>query len=331
MVLVFATLWLWLFRREARFPHALVLVPIALASIWGLNVVRLSVLVLIGSAISPEVAMEGFHSRAGWIAFTTVALGFAMTSQRIPWMRKEQVSTASPPGDWPQDGTVTIPAGVGQVVAVPQESHATAAFLVPMLAILAASFVSKAASASFEWLYPLRIVAGAAALWHFRAELKKQDWRFGWGAFAIGGAVFLIWIAPAVWTHNRVASPLGAALASLSPPLRLAWIVFRVAAAAITVPIAEELAFRGYLARRVMDREFDGISFRRLTVPAIVVSSLAFGLMHGRQWIAGALAGVAFALLLRWRGRIGEAVAAHALTNLLLTAWVISTGDWGQW
>ena len=53
--------------------------------------------------------------------------------------------------------------------------------------------------------------------------------------------------------------------------------------------------------------------------------------MHGQHWIAGMLAGLAFAALSKWRGRIGDAVVAHATSNLLLGAWVLLRGDWAQW
>jgi CAAX prenyl protease-like protein len=144
-------------------------------------------------------------------------------------------------------------------------------------------------------------------------------------------AVFLVWIAPTVWSHQFAASRLGSALASLSPMGRWTWIGFRVVAAVITVPIAEELAFRGYLARRFMSWDFDSVRSTSLTALPVALSSLAFGLMHGRQWLVGALAGLAYALALRWRGRIGDAVAAHAVTNLLLAVWVLGFGDWAQW
>jgi CAAX prenyl protease-like protein len=126
-------------------------------------------------------------------------------------------------------------------------------------------------------------------------------------------------------------------LASLSPLARWAWISFRVAAAVITVPIAEEFAFRGYLARRFMSREFDRVSFSSLTVLAICLSSAVFGVEHMknmRDWqhlLLGTVAGLAFAAALRWRGRMGDAVAAHAVSNLLLAAWVLGSGDWTQW
>jgi hypothetical protein len=43
------------------------------------------------------------------------------------------------------------------------------------------------------------------------------------------------------------------------------------------------------------------------------------------------VAGVAYAILLRSKGRIGDAIVAHAVSNLLLAAWVLARGDWGLW
>jgi CAAX prenyl protease-like protein len=211
------------------------------------------------------------------------------------------------------------------------ESPAIRAYVAPFLAILAASFISKAASGTFEWLYPLRFVTAAVALWHFRPELAKLDWRCGWIAPLAGAAVFAAWVAPSWWLHQPASSSLGGALAALPLLARVTWIAFRVTAAVITVPIAEELAFRGYLARRLMEKDFDELLFFRLTIVPVVLLSLAFGLMHGRRWMVGTIAGLAYALVLRWRGRMGDAVVAHATSNLLLAAWVLSCGDWAQW
>lgn len=54
------------------------------------------------------------------------------------------------------------------------------------------------------------------------------------------------------------------------------------------------------------------------------LSSLAFGLLHGERWVAGSLAGLIYAAVFLRRGRIGDAVAAHATTNALLAAWVLA-------
>jgi CAAX prenyl protease-like protein len=142
---------------------------------------------------------------------------------------------------------------------------------------------------------------------------------------------------PFWWAHQHGVSHLGADLAALSPAARWSWITFRVAAAVITVPIAEELAFRGYLARRFISVEFDRVSFSSLTALSIFLSSAVFGLEHMKNlmdwpyWTLGTLAGLAFAAALRRCGRFGDAVIAHAFSNLLLAAWVLGLGDWTQW
>jgi CAAX prenyl protease-like protein len=80
-----------------------------------------------------------------------------------------------------------------------------------------------------------------------------------------------------------------------------------------------------------MDREFDQVAFGMLGAVPIAVSSVVFGAMHGAQWGVGILAGVAYALVVKRTGRFGDAVAAHATSNLLLAAWVLGRGDWGMW
>ena len=101
--------------------------------------------------------------------------------------------------------------------------------------------------------------------------------------------------------------------------------------AAITVPIAEELAFRGYLLRRLASPDFSTVSFRAPGWFALLVSSLIFGLLHGRLWMPGTLAGILYAAAALRRERIGEAAVMHAVTNGLLSIWVLSTGDWHLW
>jgi len=105
LVLVFTIVWLWYFRKENRFPHALLLIPCALACIWLFNVLRIAALILIGNAGAPEIALVGFHSYAGWIAFTIVALGFSLAAQKLAWVRRIPSSPTSGSGDAATSGT----------------------------------------------------------------------------------------------------------------------------------------------------------------------------------------------------------------------------------
>lgn len=307
LMLVFSILWLWLCRREMRFPQAILLVPISLGAAFLLNSVRIAALVLIGNAGAVNIALGGFHSQAGWIGFNLIALGLVMGSRHAKWISRE-----------PREVTA----------ATDGAENPSAVYLAPFAALLAAGMVSRAAAGQFEWLYPIRICAVAAVLWFYRRSYAKLDWSFGWLGAAAGAAVFALWIGIDRMTAGS------AAVSGLVPGHGIGWtiwLVLRVAGAAITVPIAEELAFRGYLLRRIDGADFESVSFGKVSPIALAVSSVAFGSMHGSRWVAGCLAGLAYALVLRRRGRIGEAVAAHAVTNALLAVWVIARGEWGLW
>jgi exosortase E/protease (VPEID-CTERM system) len=306
LITVFGIGWLWIFRRECRFPQALLLLPAGVVVLWLLNAVRIAALILIGNAGAPAIAAGGFHSQAGWIAFNAVALGFVFAAQRLPW-----VTTA------------------GREVG--KTENPTARYLLPFLAILAAGTLSRALSGGFEWLYPLRFLAAGSVLWFFRKKYTALDWRCGWAAGAVGVVVFVGWLALDSFTPVHPDNAIVAGLSAWSQPARIAWLAIRTLAAVSTVPIAEELAFRGFLLRRIMSTDFESASFRKFSWWALLISSLAFGLMHGNRWIAGTVAGILYALVLRWRGRIGDAVVAHAITNALLAVWVLSRGAWYLW
>jgi CAAX prenyl protease-like protein len=205
------------------------------------------------------------------------------------------------------------------------------AYLLPFLAILTATMVARAASGSFEWIYPLRFVAAAGALFYFRSRYKSLDWTFGWMAPMVGVIVFALWIGLDRFAGTHFESGPPAGLLTLPAPARIAWLVFRTAASVTTVPIAEELAFRGFLLRRLISVDFESVSPRRGTFLAVAGSSLAFGLLHGDRWIAATVAGLLFAALQMWRGRFGDAVVAHAASNALISVWVLWGGHWSQW
>jgi CAAX prenyl protease-like protein len=164
----------------------------------------------------------------------------------------------------------------------------------------------------------------------YRREYRGMDWRFGWVGPSSGVAIFALWVGLVHW-FGAAGSEMAAGLARLSVGERAAWIALRIIGAVVTIPFAEELCFRGYLARRVMSADVERVSLRRLSVGAVLVSSLVFGLMHGKMWLAGTLAGVAFCLVAKLRGRLGEAVAAHATANLMIAVWVLARGDYSLW
>jgi CAAX prenyl protease-like protein len=341
LILAFSLCWLWFFRRECRFPHALILIPLGVVTIFLLNAVRIAALILIGNAGAPQIALGGFHSQAGWLIFNSVALAFCVVATRVPWLKARPSATGELSSSELQP-TVTgheiQGASASALTLPPTPSHSSnsvanpaAPYLLPFLAILAAGMIGTASSSGFEWVYPLRFVAVAAVLLALRRRYTAADFRFTWFGPAIGIAVFLLWIAFDALLPHAVPDTMPSALASVSAPFRIGWIIIRVLAAVFTVPIAEELAFRGFLLRRVISADFDALPSTTYTWPALLISSAAFGLLHGHLWLPAILAGLLYAWALLRRGRIGEAIAAHATTNALLAADVLLFHHWHLW
>jgi exosortase E/protease (VPEID-CTERM system) len=308
LMLAFCGAWLWYFRREYIFPRALIIVPIAVVLIFLLNSVRIAALVLIGHAGYEKIAAVGFHSQAGWIAFNLGAFAVAYVAKRNRWLNRTALEPAA---------------------AAPAVTDATAAYLMPLLAILAAGMVTHALSGGFDFLYPLRIVCAVAALWAFRNSYGRLDWSFSWRGVLVGVVVFGVWAALARFATTPAAAP--SELGQLPAGSRAAWIACRAAAAIITVPIAEELAFRGYLMRRIVRADFESLSLGSVPWTAVLISAIVFGITHGRLWIAGIVAGLCFGALAVRTGKIGESVAAHATTNALVAMQVLLFGQWQLW
>jgi exosortase E/protease (VPEID-CTERM system) len=306
MMLAFCSAWLLYFRREYIFPRALLLLPAGLLLIFALNVLRIAALVLIGHAGFSEAAIFGFHSQAGWIAFNFAACSMVFVSRRSRWLSRAAVGDAMLASDNP-----------------------TAAYLLPFLSILAVGIVAHAVSNGFETLYGLRLVAAAWALGVYWPKLAALEWRITWRGPAAGLAVFVLWIIAARFL--TVPSAMPPELAAMSPALRTVWIAARVAATVITVPIAEELAYRGYLLRRLEAADFESVRFAAVGRRALLLSALVFGLGHGAMWLPGVAAGCIYGLTVTRTGRLGEAVAAHATTNALLAAVILLGNQWQLW
>jgi exosortase E/protease (VPEID-CTERM system) len=310
LMLVFGLIWLILFRDEIRFPHALLLLPAGVATLFILNSVRILGLIAIGAAGARDVALGGFHSQAGWLAFNFVAFGLCVAARNLPWITTRK----------PQKTILSV-----------EREDSTAALLTPFLAILAAGMLSRAISGSFEWWYSLRFLAAGAVLIAYRQRYQDLGWRPGWPAAGLGLLVFAIWVALDRVAGGGAPAAMPPALAAAPAVVRTEWIALRVLGATIIVPIAEELAFRAYAMRRLVSSDFESVSPRVFTGFSLIMSSLLFGFLHGGRWLAGTLAGLIYAFALLRRGRIGDAVAAHATTNAVLAIYVLAFGQWQLW
>jgi CAAX prenyl protease-like protein len=165
-----------------------------------------------------------------------------------------------------------------------------------------------------------------AALALVRRDLPRPALSAGWLPVCAGAGVCALWLLG----PSGDGADLAAAIRQLPPAGRWAWIAARVAGSVAVLPLVEELAFRGFLLPWLVSPRFERVPPRAWNVTALLLSSLAFGALH-EKWLMGSLAGLAFGAVRLHRGRLGDAVLAHALCNAGLAAAVLAAGRWDLW
>jgi exosortase E/protease (VPEID-CTERM system) len=306
LITVFLLAYFWWDRHVLRFPKVFLLLPIAIVLVWVANAIRITTLVMVGSWISEDIAIAGFHSQAGWIFFCSIALGLVSLARHLAFFSKNR------------------PAAPGRDTWNP-----TAAYLMPLLIIIATALVTGLFIVDFNVFYPLQVIAGSIALITYRHYFTPR-FSWSWQAAAIGIVVFVFWIALEPEPDTAAILAWQTSLYTLPAWLFGAWIVFRIFGSVIIIPVAEELAFRGYLLRRLVSADFTEVPSTRFALVPFIVSSLIFGMLH-QNYLGGVLAGALYAIAQTRRGRLSDAILAHAITNGLISIYVIATGSWQLW
>ncbi len=195
--------------------------------------------------------------------------------------------------------------------------------------MIGTAFVTDAFMGRFDKSYPFRVVAVLAVMWACRHSYKELDWgafKRPWFGAAVGALVFVFWIALDKLLQKSSPAAIEAGLASLPTGSAFFWLLFRAVGMIVTVPFAEELAFRAYLPRRFASSDVDAVATSRFTPTGMIISSVAFGALHGR-FLAGTLAGLCYALAVAKYKRLADAAIAHSTTNALIFVWVIAVQD----
>lgn len=189
---------------------------------------------------------------------------------------------------------------------------------------------------SFEiWLYPIKTIAVIGLLvyfWSWYEELRQPvvvNLQEGLWAVGVGILVYVLWVRMdwdwAVQGEVTGYNPFqeGEGMGSLLA-------VIRIFGAAAVVPIMEELFWRSFLIRWVINQDFEKVAIGTFTIGSFVATVILFGLEH-QLWLAGMMAGVAYNALLYKTRRLWPCVVAHATTNLILGIHVLLTGEWQWW
>jgi CAAX prenyl protease-like protein len=209
------------------------------------------------------------------------------------------------------------------------------------------------------WVYPLQALLCLAVLgwlWPAYSFGPLRGWRLVLLTAPLG---WLVWIAPSqlylrfgapAWLEGHVPgfdlpwrSLVGldhraggfdpAAYQGTGVP-PLAGLALRFVRLVITVPLVEEICWRGFVMRLVddLDKPFYENSFghHRWRTYAVVTGLVVLA-HHPVDWVgAFAFGSMVYLIAVRTKS-LGACVLFHALVNLLLGVYVVATQQWGYW
>lgn len=219
--------------------------------------------------------------------------------------------------------------------------------VLPFVVFLLLTFAQgKFGEASRYWFYLAKTLVGAWLLFEMRPFVTEMRAAFSWEAVAVGVGVFAMWVGldgfyPKLSELNaKVGLSKAAAMtaAAWNPHAQfgegagLAWffIAVRILGAALVVPALEEVFFRSWLYRYIAKPDFQSVALGTFAALPFFLTSAVFAFEH-EEWLAGLLCGFAYQGLVIRKKRLGDAIVAHGITNLLLGVWVVWKGAWQFW
>lgn len=224
----------------------------------------------------------------------------------------------------------------------PQSRRKLLAYTVPMgvfLGMLALVSLLKGIGGGFwldapeYWLYPLQtLICGALLLW-FRREYNFQRLAGVSLVLAIGVAVFVLWISPQAFFGVAARTEgFNPEVFAAQPALFWSTVLLRFLRLVIVVPLVEEIFWRGFLLRYLINEKFDTVPVGAFSWFSFAVVTVAFTLAHSSaDWPAAAVTGALYNVVAYRTKSLSSCVVAHAITNLLLGLWIMNTKQWGFW
>jgi uncharacterized protein len=155
----------------------------------------------------------------------------------------------------------------------------------------------------------------------------------------LGVAVFFIWIGPdalipgyrssILFSNSIVGHPEGATVPA--DKISMVFLLFRVLGSVVTVPIIEELFWRGWMMRWIANHQFYRIPVGAWHAEAFWIVAVLFASEHGSFWDVGLVTGVIYNWWAVRTRNLTDCVIAHAVTNACLAVYVIGWGQWQYW
>jgi len=117
---------------------------------------------------------------------------------------------------------------------------------------------------------------------------------------------------------------------SAGTPETLGFLLVRMTGLVILVPLIEEIFWRGFLARFLIDENFEEVRPGKVTLSSYLITTLAFAAVHP-EILAALVWGAAIHLLWVRTQNLWACIIGHAVTNAALGGYILATGSWHLW
>jgi hypothetical protein len=178
--------------------------------------------------------------------------------------------------------------------------RATLAYVAPFLAFIVIMAVERVIPLPPQWLYLARFLIVTALIgalsWPYLSFRPSAPL----ASIAIGVAVFVIWVAPDVLFGDSY---------------RHYWLLF----------------WRGWMMRWLIDKDFLSVPLGKYVPSAFWIVVLLFASEHGSYWEVGLAAGIVYNWWIVRTRNLADCILAHGITNAILCAYVLATGQWQYW
>jgi CAAX prenyl protease-like protein len=214
----------------------------------------------------------------------------------------------------------------------------TVGYTVPFVVFVTLLGLERLLSLPPAIFFPVRFAIVSAVLLAVSRPYIRWRPAVPLASIALGTAVFLIWIGPDLlfgyrhhWLFENAIT--GKAEATFPASLRasLPFLAIRTLSAVVNVPILEELFWRGWLMRWLIDKDFEKIPWGQYAPGAFWAVAVLFATEHGPFWEVGLAAGILYNWWMVRTRSLADCILAHAVTNALLSGYVIATGNWQYW
>lgn len=236
-------------------------------------------------------------------------------------------------------GRLRLPAAVRAGAADRAVGRPTLAYVAPFIVYVSLLSLGRVVSAAPVVVHATRLLIVLAVILAWSRPFLRVRPTSALASVGIGIAVFLIWIGPDLLFHYRHSWPFenfltGTAVTGLTPALQRdpVFLGIRMLTTAGLVPVLEELFWRGWLMRSLIDsRDFQKVPLGTYSSVAFWTVAALFAAEHGPYWEVGLLAGIIYNWWLIRTKNLADCMLAHAVTNAALGIYVITEGAYQYW